>query len=157
MAGKSASSVRLGQHIVVGGLVVQILFFGFFMIVAVAFNVRINKEPTSTLALQNIPWRRHIRTLYLTSSLILVRSIFRVIEYEQGNDGYLLGHEVFLYIFDAVLMLGVMILLNIVHPAEIYSLFRRARVSRLGSELDSVTDVHATAKVSGREPGVSAL
>ena len=148
MAGKSASSVRLGQHLVVGGLVVQIVFFGFFVAVAVVFNMRINKQPTSALALQNIPWKRHLNVLYLASGLVLVRSVFRVIEYEQGNDGYLLGHEVFLYIFDAILMFGVLALLNVVHPSEIYGLLRRARFPRSGSELNSVTRVHGATNKS---------
>jgi hypothetical protein len=39
--------------------------------------------------------------------------------YIQGNSGYLLSHEVFLYIFDALLMLAVMIMFNWVHPSEV--------------------------------------
>jgi hypothetical protein len=31
-----------------------------------------------------------------------------VIEYLQGNGGYLISHEVFLYVFDSMLMAGVM-------------------------------------------------
>lgn len=127
MAGSNASSVRLGQHIVVGGLIVQIVFFGFFVAVAAVFNMRIKKEPTEPPTRREIPWKRHLDVLYSASGLILVRSVFRVIEYQQGNDGYLLGHEVFLYIFDALLMLGVMVLLNVVHPSQIYTLLKDAR------------------------------
>jgi hypothetical protein len=36
-----------------------------------------------------------------------------------GNNGYLLRHEVFLYVFDGVLMLAAMILLNVVHPSSL--------------------------------------
>jgi hypothetical protein len=36
-----------------------------------------------------------------------------------GNDGYLISHEVYLYIFDALLMFFVMVLFAIVHPSEI--------------------------------------
>ena len=148
MAGKSASSVRLGQHLVVAGLVVQIVFFGFFVAVVLVFNVRINKRPTSALAPANIPWKRHLNVLYLASGLVLVRSIFRVVEYAQGNDGYLLGHEVFLYIFDAILMFGVLVLLNVVHPSEIYGLLRKARLPRSGSELNSMTRAQEAANKS---------
>ena len=45
--------------------------------------------------------------LYVASGLIFVRSLFRLIEYIEGNDGVLLSSEVYLYIFDALLMLGV--------------------------------------------------
>jgi hypothetical protein len=43
--------------------------------------------------------------LYAVSAFIMVRSVFRVIEYVMGTDGYLLRHEWSLYVFDALLML----------------------------------------------------
>ena len=135
MAGKTTTAVRNGQHIVIGGLVVQILFFGFFIIVALVFNLRINKAPTARAASHNIPWKKHLHALYYASALIMLRSIFRVVEYVQGNAGYIMSHEAFLYIFDSVLMLCVMVLLNIVHPSEIYALIRGGKVSRGGLKL----------------------
>jgi hypothetical protein len=44
------------------------------------------------------------------------------------NGGYLLGHEHSLYIFDLVLMLGVMTVFNLVHPSEIKALLHGGRV-----------------------------
>ncbi|KAL8790230.1 MAG: hypothetical protein Q9195_006453 [Heterodermia aff. obscurata] len=144
MAGKTKKAIDLGQNIVVGGLVVQILFFGFFLVVAAIFHLRIHRSPTAES--RDVPWKRHINILYAASILILIRSIFRVVEYRQGNDGYLLGHEVFLYIFDAVLMLGVMVLFNLVHPSEISTLLRRGNVLGQSSQLNSITNVHENAK-----------
>jgi hypothetical protein len=57
--------------------------------------------------------------LYAASVLILVRSVFRLIEYGQGDDGYLISHEYFLYIFDSTLMWITMAILAWVHPSEI--------------------------------------
>ncbi|KAG0272639.1 hypothetical protein BGZ96_005245, partial [Linnemannia gamsii] len=31
-----------------------------------------------------------------------IRSVYRVIEFAQGHDGYLISHEVFMFILDAV-------------------------------------------------------
>ena len=59
-----------------------------------------------------------MRVLYFASMLILVRSIIRVIEYIQGNDGYILSHEYFLYIFDASLMFIAIAAFNLVHPSQ---------------------------------------
>ena len=64
-------------------------------------------------------WHKHMYALYVASGLILIRSVFRVIEYIMGNNGYLLKREVFLYIFDSVLMFATMVWLNIVHPGDI--------------------------------------
>jgi hypothetical protein len=50
--------------------------------------------------------------------------MFRLIEYAQGNDGYLISHEVFLYIFDAVLIFATMVLFAVVHPSEIDALVK---------------------------------
>ena len=69
----------------------------------------------------------------------MMRSVIRMVEYAQGNAGYILTHEAFLYIFDAVPMLGVMTLLNVVHPSEIYALLRGGKVSRGGLKLYSIT------------------
>lgn len=74
---------------------------------------------------QKLPWRRHMYVLYIASGLIMVRSVFRVVEYLQGNNGYLLRHEVYLYIFDALFMLVVMCLFNWVHPAQITNLHEK--------------------------------
>jgi hypothetical protein len=65
--------------------------------------------------------------LYAGSLLIMVRSIFRAIEYLQGNNGSLLQHEAYLYIFDATLMFLVMILFNWFHPSEITAILDERR------------------------------
>ncbi|PVI00573.1 RTA1-domain-containing protein [Periconia macrospinosa] len=75
--------------------------------------------------IHDLPWKRHIYALYVASALIMMRSVFRVVEYLQGNNGYLLRHEVYLYIFDGALMAAVMILFNWIHPAEITDLYQK--------------------------------
>lgn len=40
-------------------------------------------------------------------------------EFSPGNDGYIISHEAYLYIFDALLMFMVMLIFAIVHPSEI--------------------------------------
>ena len=56
--------------------------------------------------------------LFGTSFLIMVRSVFRAVEYLQGNGGEILAHEAYLYVLDALLMLIVMVIFNVVHPSE---------------------------------------
>lgn len=129
MAGGSVSSVNTGSHIVVTGVVVQIVFFGFFMIVALVFDRRVRYHPTPKSQSSAIPWQKHMYTLYAASVLIMIRSIFRVIEYVQGNDGYLMRHEWFLYIFDALLMFAVLVNFNFVHPSEIKALLKGGKWS----------------------------
>jgi SNF family Na+-dependent transporter len=105
----------------VAGLFIQIFFFRFFVIAAVTFHVRILRRPTALSASHEIPWRSNLGILYLSSGTILVRSIFRIVEYLMGASGFLLQHEYMLYIFDALLMLSVVSIFIWRHPAKTLS------------------------------------
>lgn len=102
LASGDASSQDTGEKVVVGGLFVQILFFGTFVAASAIFQWRQSRRP-SALAGER-PWRKHMLGLYVVSVLIFVRSIVRVVEFLQGYDGYLMVHEVFIYVFDALPM-----------------------------------------------------
>jgi hypothetical protein len=82
--------------------------------------------------------------LYGASMLILIRSVFRVIEYSMGNNGFLLKREVFLYIFDSVLMLATMVVLNAIHPGEIISKLNE----KSESPVDTVVEESNSSKVA---------
>ncbi|KAL2012765.1 hypothetical protein VTN00DRAFT_290 [Thermoascus crustaceus] len=129
------SSLNTGEKIIIVGLFVQIVFFGFFIVVAGSFHLRFTRHnqrkqimtPTftaTTTTMTTIPWKKHLYALYIASALVMIRSIFRVVEYLMGNNGYLLRHEHFLYVFDATLMFGVMVLFNVVHPSEVTTVYK---------------------------------
>ena len=65
----------------------------------------------------------------------MIRSVFRVIEYGEGNDGYLLRAEVWFFVFDATLMANVMLLFNAVHPSSISTLVRAEEVGKDAPEM----------------------
>ncbi|KAL3469139.1 RTA1 like protein-domain-containing protein [Aspergillus californicus] len=106
---------NMAKGIVIGGLMVQIVVFGFFMVTSVVFEKRMRANPTSNEG----AWVGHLYPLYAVSALIMVRSIFRVIEYAMGNEGYLLAHEWPMYVFDSVLMFGVMCIWGWWHPGSL--------------------------------------
>ncbi|KAK0721773.1 RTA1 like protein-domain-containing protein [Lasiosphaeria miniovina] len=120
-AAGTLDALNNGSKVIIGGLFVQLIFFGIFIAVAVAFDLSIRKNPTQQSGTHAV-WRKHMWAMYIGSALIMVRSAFRVIEYLQGFNGYLLSHEAYLYIFDAVLMFLVMALFNYVHPSEVVAL-----------------------------------
>jgi hypothetical protein len=131
---KKQSEVDLGQHVITGGLGIQVLFFGVFIVVAGIFHYRIARSPTTRSQSLSIPWERYLYILYLASLLIMVRSLFRIVEYVMGQDGILLKHEIYLYIFDATLMCIMMILFNIWHPSKIIHKARENGIHHLDSQ-----------------------
>ncbi|KAL4878280.1 RTA1 like protein-domain-containing protein [Aspergillus karnatakaensis] len=118
----------MGENIIVGGLFVQIAFFGFFVICSFIFQRRISGNATALGNASTTPWLKHLWALYGSSALILVRSIFRVVEYLQGYDGYLLRNEAFIYVLDALLMWFVLVIFVVIHPSEVNCLLGRGRV-----------------------------
>ena len=108
---------------------------------AIHFHVGMIKVPTSR-AQSTVPWRKHLNILYAASVLIMIRSIFRVVEYLQGFSGYLLSHEVYLYIFDAILMLFVMVILNVFHPSEVVALVNGGKAAKNGWKMERIVGYH---------------
>jgi hypothetical protein len=162
-AGGTLTALHTGEKLIIAGLFTQLFFFGFFIVVAGIFHYRLVKDKplqkqigvkrhrqldstsssvpfTQRYNLNDLPWKRHLYNLYITSGLIMIRSIFRVIEYLQGNAGYLLSHEVFLYVFDAVLMVAVMVMFNWVHPSEVTEAWHKRRMDTQAEELQQVRD-----------------
>ncbi|CZR56903.1 related to RTM1 protein [Phialocephala subalpina] len=116
---KSADDQKRGTNTITGGLGIQVVFFGIFIVVAGIFHMRITKNPTVKSMSIPVPWQRYLLILYVASTFIMIRSIFRIAEYVQGQDGALLKTEVYLYIFDATLMFLTMVIFNIFHPSAI--------------------------------------
>lgn len=134
---KTQDDAKMGENIIVGGLGIQVLVFGFFIIVAAIFNMRIRKVPTAKSQSVAVPWQLHLYVLYAASALIMVRSVFRIVEYVMGGDGILLQHEYYLYIFDAALMFFVAVLFCVWHPSAIISRNVSLRKSRRDPESQS--------------------
>jgi hypothetical protein len=133
MSAGTQSAYKSGQNIVVTGLCIQVFSFGVFIIVALVFHKRLLKTPTASSLLREIKWRRYMYTLYSTSALIFIRSVFRIVEYASGNNGELLRKEVFFYIFDALLMFATITLFNIFHPGAIAAMLTKKDTSRNSS------------------------
>lgn len=118
---KSASSLKLGENVIIAGLIVQILFFGFFVVVSLVFHRRITMRPTSASLDTPVNWKRYLMALYFASVLVMIRCIYRVVEYIQGQSGELQSHEYFAYMFDALLMFQVMVVFIVFHPSKVVS------------------------------------
>ena len=80
---KDEDGVKRGENIIFGGLILQILIFLFFVIVAGTWHRRLESRPTTASA--GIPWQKMVRFLYAASAFITIRNICRVVEYAMGK------------------------------------------------------------------------
>ncbi|KAI8651839.1 hypothetical protein NCS55_01430500 [Fusarium keratoplasticum] len=118
LTSEDPEKIDRGRTIMVVGLWVQIAFFGFFIITALLFWRAMSKQPAISSS-PAPPWRKHIIVLLTASLAVLIRCVFRVVEYMQGPDGELISTEAYVYVFDAALMLIVMIIFHAYHPREV--------------------------------------
>lgn len=111
-----SSMARMGQIITIAGLFIQLIFFGAFLTISIIFGRRVQQTKTS---LRNLPYGTLLYVLFAVSGLIIVRCLYRIIEFCQGNDGYLMGHEAFMYVFDTIPMFVVQAIFHFFHPGKV--------------------------------------
>ncbi len=118
---KTKDDQKMGENVILGGLGIQLIFFGFFVITTITFHRRITKKPTARSSSITSPWRQHIFALYASSLLIMVRSVFRMIEFGMGNDSVLMQSEAYLLGLDGALILIVAAVFLWSHPSRALS------------------------------------
>jgi hypothetical protein len=114
-----SSLATTAKWAVISGLGVQLVAFTLFGITALIFHARISKKPTSASITIGQGWTETLQMLYGVSTLVIIRSIFRLVEYAGGEDGYLLGHEWPLYVFDTLTMLAVAVTFFYYYPSNV--------------------------------------
>lgn len=113
------SMAKIGKALVILGLVVQIVWFGLFMATSVTFHRRVANDLTLKASSADIPWLKMMRLMYAISLMIMARSIFRLVEYAEGMEGYSMTHEWTLYVFDSVPMAISSVLMVVFFPSEL--------------------------------------
>lgn len=117
-----ASMAKTGQAAMLVGLFVQLLFFGFFLIISLLLWKRLHGSPKAYSVPQHgkHSWVTLLKLMLCAAVVIILRCIFRVIEFAQGHDGYLASHEVYMYIFDTAPMFAVQTMFHFVYAADVF-------------------------------------
>ncbi|KAK4891630.1 hypothetical protein LTR27_009799 [Elasticomyces elasticus] len=153
MARGNRSTTNTGSHIVLVGLIVQIVIFCFFILVAVVFHRQMNAKPTYIDL--SLPWKKSVYVLYITSCLVLVRNIVRVVEFAQGFQGFIELHEVFLYVFDGVPMAALVFIYNIWYPSTMSGKARPDGTMDDTAEKNTVSPARSMSVGDGRHASVA--
>ncbi|KAJ2989742.1 hypothetical protein NUW58_g3313 [Xylaria curta] len=120
------SAIELSKKVVLGGLIAQLVALTVFIFITWLVKRRINRTPTRVILEDpSVNWKNHFRAIMAVTLLIVVRSIVRTIEYLQGEDGFVISHEEFIYVFDALPMFLVMIIYLALHPGRLIRHGRR--------------------------------
>lgn len=123
---ESPSAQKLGLHIYMGGVGLQLLFIAFFVSLCVRFQLKLRRQEEQSNIASDFPLprsplqaRRLLYLLYLVLVLIIYRNIYRLIEFSSGVESSITQHEWFTYVFDSVPMFFALVAFNAYHPGRV--------------------------------------
>jgi hypothetical protein len=113
---------NLGQKIMLVGLFCQLLFFSLFLAISLVFWKRMQSSAKlyTTPTYGKHTWKSLMKLLFGAAVIIILRCVYRIVEFAQGNSGYLASHEIYMYIFDAVPMCIVQLMFHFVHAGNVF-------------------------------------
>jgi hypothetical protein len=135
---------NIGKIIVIIGLIAQIILFLAFVVCCVVFHRRFRVHLRQSHTPVEIRWEAYLNMLYVTSALILVRNVFRVVEFVMDKQGYLQQKEWPTFVFDSVLMFLVMVSFYIWYPGDITSRLRDSAVELVPKRQVDVREASAS-------------
>ncbi|KAG8215615.1 RTA1 like protein-domain-containing protein [Butyriboletus roseoflavus] len=106
MTSTNPKTIKTGAYIVIAGLSLQTFSFALFIFFVYHASRSLKREGIKP---HEAPWGTILTTLFFSSTLILIRCIYRTIEIgEIFGNGYLNDHEAFFYVLDALpLFIGI--------------------------------------------------
>ena len=120
------SAIEMSKQIILGGLIAQVVALALFLLIAWHAQRRTTRDlPRILRSSPTVNWENHFRAIYLIVVLVIVRSVVRTVEYLQGEGGYIISHEAFIYALDAAPMLMVMMVYAVLHPGRLIRHGRR--------------------------------
>ncbi|KAI0718446.1 RTA1-domain-containing protein [Cerioporus squamosus] len=140
---------EVGGHIMLAGIVFQLVAFCIYLAFAAEFLLRYHKDKpvrhASTAPPKSFAFNRGIKLMILGLSLdgifILIRSIYRTIELSDGWTGRIISTQVYFNVLDGAMIVLAMFTMNFFHPGF---LLGKANVwssaNKSPSEADSVAE-----------------
>ncbi|KAK7690655.1 hypothetical protein QCA50_005754 [Cerrena zonata] len=123
------SNGKLGGLIMLIGIIVQLVFFTIFLVLATEYLLRYVKDrPFQRRKYAGIPdeerteWNLKLKRLWVAMAIIagclIIRGIYRIIELADGFDGRVIKTQIYFIIFDGAMVLVAMLTLNVFHPGR---------------------------------------
>lgn len=110
VAESNGNDPKTANDILLAGLAIQVASFAFFFVILVRFILSKKRRGGNGIMLG---------VLVVTSVLVELRTIFRLIETSQGVFGYLSTHEVFFGCLEYLPIILAVALFNFFHPGRL--------------------------------------
>jgi hypothetical protein len=126
--------IALGRTLIISGLIAQLVALALFILVSfISHRLAISESMGLKTTPITIFGSKYFHATYCVAGAMVVRSLVRGIEYLQGDKGFIIAHEIFIYLFDAAPMILVPVVYVFIHPGKL--LRDAAKVVSDGTEL----------------------
>ena len=111
--------MKIGVDVLMVGLAVQLATFLVFFLIVGKFHrlVRGAKGIENVRAEAGEGWKRVLLAVEVSSGLIVVRSVYRLVEFAMGIHGYPFTHEWMFYVFESLPMFPAISVFCVWHQA----------------------------------------
>lgn len=118
---QDGKSPTLGTNIMIVGLSFQVFTLALFMLLCAEYALRVVRrqgelDPTHAKLRASRKFRGFLIALALSTTCIMIRSIYRVVEMAQGWDGALIKNETLFFVLEGVMVVLAVGVLNVFHP-----------------------------------------
>ncbi|EED12066.1 conserved hypothetical protein [Talaromyces stipitatus ATCC 10500] len=135
-ADKVDGNTANGTHIMVAGIIFQLVSITVFLLCAADFFCRVFRHKDLRVALASLA--PLFSAMVFSVFCIYIRSIYRTIELLQGWSGYLITTERFFIALDGAMMVPAVVIFNIIHPGWFLP---RPSMSRDSGDVEPYTTV----------------
>ncbi|EAW17804.1 RTA1 domain-containing protein [Aspergillus fischeri NRRL 181] len=138
--------MAIGKKAVLVGLVFALVVFGVFVWVAAAFHRRLDAEPTAVVReCPRLGWKRYMWAIYVSCGMLMVRNLVRTVQFGSRKGSALNTEEAFIYVFDAALMAGSILVLVVWHPGRLVRRAQKAtKASQMCVQMEDAPDIPLT-------------
>lgn len=112
-SGMSDRERNIGEDLVRASLLLQVCLFLLFTCLIAYFHYQ-----ASRAALLKTNIRTIVYVMYMSSAIITIRCIYRIVEYFEGWEGTIFRNEPYFWVFEASIMLINSVMLNVWFPGQ---------------------------------------
>lgn len=126
-AAESGRNPATGNNVMLAGLGLQVFGLVLFMALCAEYAFRVWRSPESARDIRFVQIRNSVKfklflfSLFIATTAVLIRSIFRVIEMAQGWEGELMGNETMFFVLEGVMVAVAVVALTVFHPGYTFA------------------------------------
>ncbi|GAC77149.1 hypothetical protein PANT_25d00001 [Moesziomyces antarcticus T-34] len=112
--------VAIGDKLFLAGVAAQGASYMLFSVLVLYALIQLVRSTHGSLSSLSYASKKFVVAIALSSLMIIIRSVYRIIEFAQGNEGYLVSQEKYLFGLDAAPLIIAISVWVIVWPPRIF-------------------------------------